>query len=161
MALVAHLATAFCELKRLDCNNMQLPVINVVSTHRTSEMIADIICTLTLFSKSLKCAFVFTFLPDAVFLVPKTTVSQTCMQLPLGCCKFATCHCSLYPTGTLHAHFLGRHEPLLLRDPSAHALCVSLVLSCRNSCVVVLVVNSLAAASCPRGEVVGRSPTHA
>ena len=148
MTLATHLATAFCELKRLDFNNMQPPVINVVIMHRISKMIADVTCTLPWFPKSLKYAFVFAFFPSAVFLVPKAIASQTCMQLPLRCCKFATCYYSLYLAGTLHAHFLGRHEPLLLCDPSAHALCVSLMLSCRNSCVVVLLVSSLAASSC-------------
>ena len=73
MAQLALLATVFCELKRLDCNNMQLPVINVISMHTTSKLIVDITCTSLLFPKSLKCAFIFAFLPGAVFLVPKAT----------------------------------------------------------------------------------------
>ena len=86
--------------------------------------------------------------------------------LPKPACSFPPDAASLPPVTVLRTlkvrcmhSFLDWHESPLLRDPSAYALLVSLVPSCRNSCLVVLLDSSLAATSCPQGEVVGRSST--
>ena len=162
MALVPHLAIAFYKLKQLDCsNNTQLPLISVTGMHITSEIIVDYTCTLPLFQKSLKCAFDSAFSPGAVFLVPKAIDSKACMHLApqmlqihhlsFSFVSYRCAACSL----SLNSINLGCCLALLPMP-----LSVSLVPSCSNGFVVMLLVSSLAATSCLQGEVVGSSPTH-